>query len=106
MKTKGKAASRRGWDKSQILAFIVVAAGIIITQECFVLMYLCIRLGYSSAAAWLTAAVGLGEAVIAAGLTAYLSLCKVDHSEGGITYAAAKAKGFTETDDSEDSPAI
>lgn len=86
----------RKWEWSKIITLVVILAGIAIVQECFVLMHLCITHGYTSTAAWLTAAVGLAEAVIAAGLTGYLGLCKSDHSEGGITYEAAKAKGFAE----------
>ena len=52
------------------------------------------------APAWLTAAVGLAEAVIGAGLSGYLSLCKSDHKEGGITFEAAKSKNFIEQTDS------
>ena len=94
---------KREWSKALTLAVILL--GFIIVQECFVLMYLCITRGYTSTAAWLTAAVGLAEAVIGAGLTGYLNLCKSDHSEGGITYESAKAKGFQQSD-SLDSPQI
>lgn len=69
-------------------------------------MYLCIKSGYTAAAAWLTAAVGVGEAVIIAGANAYMSLCKSDHSEGGITFEAAKANNFGVTEDNVDSPPI
>ena len=87
---------KREWSKTITLAVIII--GVVIAQECFVLMYLCITRGYTSTAAWLTAAVGLAEAVIGAGLTGYLNLCKSDHSEGGITYESAKAKGFQQSD--------
>ena len=97
-----RARKKRAWSK--VITLLVVLSGIGIVQECFVLMYLCITRGYTSTAAWLTAAVGLAEAVIGAGLTGYLSQCKTDHSEGGITFESAKAKGFIE--DSVDSPAI
>lgn len=97
--------SRRKWEWSKFITLLVILAGVGIVQECFVLMYLCIREGYTSTAAWLTAAVGLAEAIIGSGLTGYLSLCKKDHSEGGITFEAAKAKGFVEGD-SVDSPPI
>ena len=79
-------------------------AGVGIVQECFVLMYLCIARGYTSTAAWLTAAVGLAEAIIGSGLTGYLSLCKKAHSESGITFESAKAKGGQ--GGSENSPGI
>ena len=94
---------KREWSK--VLTLAVILLGFITVQECFVLMYLCITRGYTSTAAWLTAAVGLAEAVIGAGLTGYLNLCKSDHSEGGITFESAKAKGFQQ-DGSLDSPKI
>lgn len=94
-------------DNSKLMTYLVIFAGLIIAQECLYLMYLCIIYGYMSTAAWLTAAVGVAEAIIAAGLSAYLSLCKSDHSEGGITYEAAKAANFQKTDaGSKNSPAI
>ena len=68
-------------------------------------MWLCITEGFTSTAAWLTAVVGLAEAVIGAGLSGYLSLCKSDHKEGGITFEAAKSKNFIE-DGGNDSPPI
>lgn len=70
-------------------------------------MYLCIRGGFTATAAWLTAAVGVGEAVIIAGANAYMSLCKSDHKEGGITFEAAKASGFEQFDGNDkNSPSI
>lgn len=96
---------RKKWEWSKAITLLVVLAGVAIVQECFVLMYLCIARGYTSTAAWLTAAVGLAEAIIGSGLAGYLSLCKTDHSEGGITFEAAKAKGFTQSG-SENSPPI
>ncbi len=90
---------------SKLVTLLVILLGFVIVQECFVLMYLCIRDGYTSTAAWLTAAVGLAEAVIAAGVSGYLSLCKSDHREGGVTFEAARASGFSEKDPS-DGPSI
>lgn len=82
------------WHK--IIALLVIFAGIVIVQECFVLMYLCVQNGYTATAAWLTAAVGLAEAVIGLGAKCYFDLAKSDHSEGGITFESAKARGFVE----------
>ena len=93
-------------ETSKVLTVTVIIAGIAIVQECFALMLLAILRGYTSTAAWLTAAVGLAEAVIAAGLSGYLSLAKSDHSEGGITFEAAKAKGFSADAGSVDSPPV
>ena len=93
------------WHK--IIALLVILLGFFIVQECFVLMYLCIKGGYTATAAWLTAAVGVAEVVIGAGATNYFALAKSDHSEGGITFEAAKAKNFiTEEDNNSTSPPI
>lgn len=97
---------KKKWEWSKCITLLVILAGVGIVQECFVLMYLCIMHGYTSTAAWLTAAVGLAEAIIGSGLTGYLSLCKRDHSEGGITFESAKAKGFAQDEGSVNSPAI
>lgn len=79
---------------SKLGSFLTMAFGLSIVQECLYLMYLCIMNGYEATAAWLTAAVGVGEAVIIAGYNGYLSLCKVDHQNGGITMEAARANHF------------
>lgn len=60
--------------------------------------------GYTATAAWLTAATGVGEAVIIAGANGYLGLAKSDHKRGGITFEAAKAKDFTEDEDKNSPP--
>ena len=91
MKTK----RRVEWHK--IIALLVIIVGVVIVQECFALMYLCIINGYTAAAAWLTAAVGLAEVVIGLGAKCYFDLATSDHREGGITFEAAKAKGFTDS---------
>ena len=83
-------------EHSKVLSTLVVIFGFIIAQECLFLMWYCIAKEFTAAAAWLTAAVGLAEAVIGSGLTGYLSLAKSDHKEGGITLEAAKANGFKE----------
>lgn len=79
---------------SKVLPTAVVIAGFVIAQEAMFLMYVALTYNYSATAAWLTAAVGLAEALIGIGVNCYISLCKSDHSEGGITYEAAKAKNF------------
>lgn len=85
------------FDRSQFFTLLVILFGFIIAQECLAIMVLCIVRGFTATAAWLTAAVGLAEAVIGLGLNAYLSLAKSDHKgpDGtGITYAKAQANGF------------
>lgn len=93
---------------SKVICLLTIFAGFLIVQECLALMYLCIKNGYTAAAAWLTAAVGVGEAVVIAGANGYLGLCKSDHKRGGITFEAAKAKGFANTSEQsdKDSPPI
>lgn len=103
IKRKTKSKKKPEWSK--LITGLVVLAGFVIVQECFVLMYICVRDGYSATAAWLTAAVGLAEVVIGTGFAGYMSLCKSDHKEGGITFEAAKAKGFA-ADTNKESPSI
>lgn len=100
--------SKRMPEWSKLLSLLTILFGFLIVQECLYLMYICIVNGYTATAAWLTAGVGVGEAVIIAGVNAYISLCKSDHKEGGITFEAAKAKGFANTSEQtdNDSPPI
>ena len=104
---KRKAAQKRKLEWSKIVCVLAMLTGFLIVQECLFLMYLCIKGGYTATAAWLTAATGVGEAVIIAGANGYLGLAKSDHRRGGITFEAAKANSFQQTEeDSIDSPAI
>lgn len=98
---------KRKIEWSKVVCLLAIIAGFIIVQECLLLMYMCIKSGYTAAAAWLTAATGVGEAVIIAGANGYLGLVKSDHKRGGITFESAKAKNFDNSDDDNvDSPAI
>ena len=97
---------KRKTETHKKIAVLTILAGLFIVQECLALMYLCIINGYTAAAAWLTAGVGVGEAIIIAGCNAYFKLCVSDHSEGGITFEAAKAKGFKQENEYTDSPPI
>lgn len=81
---------------SKLISLLVILMGFAIVQECFVLMYLCIKNGYVATAAWLTAAVGLAEVVIGLGVKSYHAVSTKQNTRGGITYEAAKAKNFTE----------
>ena len=97
---KRRAAKKRKVEWSKVVCLLAMLAGLLIVQECLFLMYLCIKSGYTAAAAWLTAATGVGEAIIIAGANGYLSLAKSDHKRGGITFEAAKANNFrTDTED-------
>lgn len=94
---KRRAAKKRKVEWSKVVCLLAMLAGLLIVQECLFLMYLCIKSGYTAAAAWLTAATGVGEAIIIAGANGYLSLAKSDHKRGGITFEAAKANNFRTT---------
>ena len=93
-KRKRRKSKRNKREWSKVLPFLLIVFGFIITQECFILMYLCIARGYTAAAAWLTAAIALAQAIMGLGVSCYTSLCKSDHSEGGITFETAKANNF------------
>lgn len=108
--SKGNESDKKKKKKlewSKILSAAVVISGFVIAQEAMFLMWYCINHDYSATAAWLTAAVGLAEAIIGYGLSGYLGLAKVDHSVGGITFESAKSKNFQEdSDNNVDSPPI
>ena len=92
---------------SKMVCLIAMIFGFIIVQECLFLMYMCIKSGYTAAAAWLTAATGVGEGVMIAGSNGFFSLAMSDHKRGGITFESAKASNFVSSDEeSRDSPAI
>lgn len=55
---------------------------------------LCIWRGYVGSLPWLSAMVGLPWTAHGVVCTAYLGVAKADHTEGGITYEAAKASGW------------
>ncbi len=66
----------------------------------------CIHVGYTGALPWLSAMVGLPWTAHGTVCAFYLNMAKSDHSEGGITFEAAKAKGFARDEGSGNSPAI
>lgn len=82
---------------SKIAFVLTLLAGFIISQECMFLIWYAIRNGFSATAAYLTAAVGLSEAVIGGALALYNNLCKHTNTAGGITFEAAKATGFSQS---------
>ena len=82
---------------SKIAFVLTLAAGFIISQECIFLMAYAIRNGFTATAAYLTAAVGLAEAVIGGALALYNNLTKHTNTVGGITFEAAKATGFSQS---------
>lgn len=66
----------------------------IVTIGGFLLAFYCVHEGYTGALPWIGAMVGLPYAAHGTVCSFYLSLCKSDHREGGITFEAAKAANF------------
>lgn len=80
----------------------------VVTVGALVLAGYCIRTGYTGALPWLTAMVGLPWTAHGTVCAFYLNMAKSDHSDGGITFEAAKAAGFQQNQQqcSKDSPSI
>ncbi len=66
----------------------------------------CIHKGYNGSLPWLSGMVGLPLAAHGTVCSFYLNMAKSDHKEGGVTFEAAKALGFTENTGSGNSPSI
>ena len=96
---KRKKSKKKATNFSKRMTRLAIISGVLIAQECLALIGYAIYKEFTAAAAYLTAAVGLAEAIIAASLNFYISMAKAEHTEGGITYEASKAKGFASTED-------
>ena len=66
----------------------------VVTVGGLVLAAYCIREGYEGALPWLSSMVGLPWAAHGVVCSFYLNMAKSDHSEGGITFEAARAVNF------------
>ena len=98
MKEKKRIAfSKRLISDIRILLWIVTVGGLILAAYC-------IHKGFTGSLPWLSAMVGLPWTAHGTVCSFYLNMSKSDHKEGGITFEAAKAKGFVE--ESKNSPAI
>ena len=104
--------SRRRPDLSQFSKWMIADIRPllwIVTVGGLALAAYCVRVGYTGSLPWISAMVGLPWTAHGTVCAFYLNLCKSDHSEGGITYEAAKAANFNvqqEPEGSIDSPAI
>lgn len=104
--------SRRRPDLSQFSKWMIADIRPllwIVTVGGLALAAYCVRVGYTGSLPWISAMVGLPWTAYGTVCAFYLNLCKSDHSEGGITYEAAKAANFNVQQDPEgsiDSPAI
>lgn len=84
----------------RILLWVVTVGGLL-------LAFYCIRKDFTGSLPWISAMVGLPWSAHGVVCSFYLNLCKSDHREGGITFEAAKAQGFSQSlTGSVDSPAI
>lgn len=96
-KSKNKSKKKK-LEWSKIIALLTILFGFLIVQECLFIMYLAVKDGFAYTAAWLTAGVGVGEAVIIAGAKYYFGLAISDHKDGGITMEIARANNFYKSD--------
>lgn len=93
-------------DFSKRLVMDIRALLWIVTVGGLLLSAYCIYKDYTGALPWLTAMVGLPWTAHGVVCSFYLNLAKSDHSDGGITFEAAKSTGFTQNTGSENSPSI
>ena len=101
-KKKKREYSKRLVADIRALLWVVTVGGLL-------LAFYCIRTGYTGSLPWISAMVGLPWTAHGVVCSFYLSLCKSDHKEGGITFEAAKAANFNlpqEPEGSIDSPEI
>ena len=69
------------------LLWVVTVGGLLLAAYC-------IRSGFTGSLPWVSAMVGLPWAAHGTVCSFYLNMAKSDHSQGGITYEAAKAANF------------
>ena len=86
---------KKKMEFSKKIALLVFVGGMIVIQECVLLIAYAIYKDFTATAAYITAAIGIGELMIGSVIRRYLGLAESDHSEGGITYDAAKATNFS-----------
>lgn len=95
---KRKAAfSKRLIADIRVLLWVVTLGGLALAAYC-------IYRGFTGSLPWLSAMVGLPWTAHGVVCSFYLNMSKSDHKEGGITFEAAKSKGFVE--DNSASPPI
>ena len=104
IRDKPRVKKTRKLDTSKRIALVTFWGGMLIIEECLLLMWYAIHNGFTATAAYLTAAVGVAEGMITLVARKYLSLAQADHSSGGITFESAKSKNFKQSDDALDAP--
>lgn len=85
--------SKRLISDIRALLWVVTAGGLLLAAYC-------IHAGYIGSLPWLSAMVGLPWTAHGTVCAFYLNMAKSDHKEGGITFEAAKAAGFGQSDNS------
>lgn len=94
-------------DFSKRLILDIRALLWIVTVGGLVLAAYCIRKGYTGSLPWLSAMVGLPWTAHGTVCAFYINMAKSDHKADGITFEAAKAANFTQTNTpAGNSPAI
>lgn len=78
----------------------------IVTIGGLLLAFYCIYEKYLGTLPWIATMVGLPWSAHGVICSFYLNMAKADHSVGGITFEAAKAKEFQMPEQSENSPSI
>lgn len=91
------AFSKRLIADIRVLLWVVTLGGLALAAYC-------IYRGFTGSLPWLSAMVGLPWSAHGVVCSFYLNMSKSDHKEGGITFEAAKSKGFVE--DNSASPPI
>ncbi len=94
-----------GLDFSKFVVFSVLVVTCMTTVLGFVLAFYCVYKGFTSTMPWIATTMTAAWAALGTVCSFHTSLTKSDHSQGGITFEAAKAKNF-ETTGSKNSPAI
>lgn len=79
--------SKRVVRDIRALLWVVTVGGLILAAYC-------IHKDFVGSLPWLSAMVGLPWSAHGVVCSFYLNMAKSDHSEGGITFEAAKAKNF------------
>lgn len=85
---------------SKRITRLVFWGGMAVIEQCLILIAYAIYKDFTATAAYLTAAIGLGQAMILAVASRYIGLAKAENTgesqtEGeGITYAKAKARDY------------
>lgn len=83
----------------RLLLWVVTLGGLALAAYC-------VYRGYTGSLPWLSAMVGLPWTAHGVVCSFYLNMAKSDHKEGGITFEAAKSKGFIDDDTASPSPPI